>query len=231
MTNRLLLLLELNAYPGLSQELSKDKIFENERFENGLLMLSDEQQNAILENVSEPYLYSDISFAKHYPLLLKLIQNKWYVENSTNFAIIFEKCFSHDFLKINDMVEKYSISKQYIKENIFNYYQKNKNATYDDIIAINEFLSDDQNNEKYLVQLVKVYLETNVEFDHDKIERVVDNIGILKLIEKKKLEEDIVIGLIKQEKFIYREDIFKVIYNASYFKASLEYILKFEDLK
>lgn len=230
MTNRLLLEFELNTYPGLSQELSKDKIFENERFENGLLVLSDEQQNAILENVSEPYLYSDISFAKHYPLLLKLIQNKWYVENSTNFAIIFAKCFGHDFLKINDMVEKYSISKQYIKENIFNYYQKNKNATYDDIIAINEFLSDDQNNEKYLVQLVKVYLETNVEFDHDKIERVVDNIGILKLIEKKKLEEDIVIGLIKQEKFIYREDIFKVIYNASYFKASLEYILKFEDL-
>ena len=230
MTNRLLLELELNTYPGLSQELSKDKIFENERFKNGLLLLSGEQQNAIFENVSEPYLYSDVSFAEHYPLLLKLIQNKWYVENSTNFAIIFERCFSHDFLKINDMVEKYSISKQYIKENVCNYYQKNKNATYDDIIAINEFLSDDQDKDKYLVQLVKVYLETNVEFDHDKIEQVVDNIGILKLIEKKKLEEDTIIELIRQEKFIYREDIFKVVYNANYLKASLEYILKFEDL-
>lgn len=228
-TRQLLICLEQNVYENLFQEISKGKIFENKSFEDELIVLDNKQLDKIFANSQNKYLYPDLSFAKGQSLLLKLIENQWYEKNSINFAIIFEQYFNNDFSKMMNNTDKCGFSNQYIKENVFDYYQENKNAKYDDIIAINEFLNTDKSDNKtYLVPLIDVYLKTDVKFNDKEITDLVDKVNLIDLITDKTIKEDVLVKLIAQNKLIYKEEIFKALIKANYSKASLDYALKFE---
>ena len=165
-TRQLLICLEHHVYENLFQELSKDKIFENNLFEGELIVLDNKRLDKIFNNTPDKYLYPDLSFAEGQPILLKLIQNQWYKKNSVNFTIIFEQYFNNDFSKMVHNTDKCGFSNQYIKENIFDYYEEKQNAKYDDIIAISEFLDTDKaDNKTYFVSLIDVYLKTDIKFD------------------------------------------------------------------
>lgn len=228
-TNQLLICLEQNIYVNLSHELLRDKIFASAIFEGMMLTLDDKKLDKIFKNIQGKYLYSSIHFAKGLPLFQKLIQYQWYEKNSTNFAIFFEQYFSSNFSKMLNNTDKCGFSNQYIKENIFDYYQENKNAKYNDIIAINEFLNTDKSDNKtYLVPLIDVYLKTDVKFNDKEITDLVDKVNLIDLITDKTIKEDVLVKLIAQNKLIYKEEIFKALIKANYSKASLDYALKFE---
>ena len=228
-TRQLLICLEHHVYENLFQELSKDKIFENNLFEGELIVLDNKRLDKIFNNTPDKYLYPDLSFAEGQPILLKLIQNQWYKKNSVNFTIIFEQYFNNDFSKMVHNTDKCGFSNQYIKENIFDYYEEKQNAKYDDIIAISEFLDTDKaDNKTYFVSLIDVYLKTDIKFDDKEKADLVDKVNLIDLIAKKQLKKEVLEKLISQNKLIYREEIFRALYDAGYSEASLKYALKFE---
>ena len=228
-TRPLLICLEQNAYENLFQELSKGKIFENKSFEDELIVLDNKQLDKIFANTQDKYLYPDLSFAKGQSLLLKLIENQWYEKNSINFAIIFEQYFNNDFSKMMNNTDKAGFSNQYIKESIFDYYKKKQNAKYNDIIAISKFLNTNKSDNKtYLVPLIDVYLKTDVKFNNKEKADLIDKVNLIDLITNKKIEKDVLVQLIDEDKLIYEKSLFYALCKTGYLDASLEYALRYE---
>lgn len=234
-------LLSCLANPDFSTEifnpLKEQKIFENKQFENELLVLAEDKLIQIFKCQTK-YDYPNLLFVANYSIekLKQFIIYKWYQENNINFKIIFTSLANHNLsLFLNKVVATLSISKEYVKQNIFEYYSNEKNATYDDIVSLTELIQeqkkeDDLDPEKYL-KVLNVYLDTKEDFNNQVKERILlKDLHLVDLIKEKQFDNNTFLHqLLKNKKIIYNDQIFDALYD-NYRDMAKKYALKFESI-
>lgn len=222
-----------NSSNQVFNSLKDQKIFENSEFEEELLVLNEDIINKIFE-FQDTYKYLDLTFIAEYSLQkLKLfVSHGWYEENSINFKIIFNEFANHNLnIFLNDFQKELNISNKFIQSEIFNYYSKEKNATYEDISTLSKYLSSDNldNDSSHYLKILEIYFNDKNKFDEQEKKKILlEDLHLVELINKKKFTDtELLSKLLEQDKLIYDKQIFDTLYN-NYEDFSNKYALKFE---
>src|SRR5699024_8369881 len=191
-------------------KLKEENIFAESVFEHEFLLLSDSQIQKILEQGN--YLYENLSFVNNRSILTKLVVMKWYKQNTVNFGIIFEKLLDGNFSELINKKSELKLSDDYIKQEIWNFYQgKGEKITYSNIVNLSDFINDQSDANNYRDKLVTLYLDSNNKFSEKEQSNIIEKIHLLELIDNKKIEEDQIKKLINANKLIYNKELLKAI--------------------
>lgn len=222
-----------NSSNELLNSLKKQKIFEDEIFENEFLFLKKDKTNKILRN-KNVYLYPDLTFVKKYSTkkLSQFVSHHWFAENEVNFKIIFNTFSNHNLTNFLERYQnKLNLSNKFIKVYIFKYYLEEKNATYEDLESLVKFTQSDNENDNlsYYLKVLNVYLNIEVKFDNQTKEKLlIEDLHLVELIHKKQFKDTSLLSqLLKKDKLIYNSQVFDELYN-NYQNIAKEYALQFE---
>lgn len=199
----------------LFNALKKQKIFEDEKFEKEFLVLGEDKFTNIL-TLYDTYPYLDIGFVSLYSLekLKQVVIYKWYEENMDNFKTIFDKFANNKFKVLIENKDGLKLSDDFIKESIFNYYEDKNTATFDDLMSLEKFIATD-NSDKNLnnhLRILKIYLETTIEFTDSEKKQLLEKLGLAKLIKENKFEDiNILVELINKNKLSYDKAILEAL--------------------
>lgn len=210
--------------------LKNENVLENSLAKDAFIDALKHTQDSTLERANS-YKFKNLSFAtKNSDILFNLVKNKWYEENHENFCIIFRKIVEHDFAKLVKIKDNLNLSNEYVLNEVFQYYQDNGNATFNDIEAIKTFLETTFKpvDNKYWTRLLQVYLRSNEKFDDNQKDKTITLTNLIELIDKNAIDEALLTDLIEENRLIYRKDLFDTIYHHSEDMA-LKYALKYEN--
>lgn len=221
-------LLQDGSFLDLFYKLKEENIFAESVFEHEFLLLSDSQIQKILEQGN--YLYENLSFVNNRSILTKLVVMKWYKQNTVNFGIIFEKLLDGNFSELINKKSELKLSDDYIKQEIWNFYQgKGEKITYSNIVNLSDFINDQSDANNYRDKLVTLYLDSNNKFSEKEQSNIIEKIHLLELIDNKKIEEDQIKKLINANKLIYNKELLKAI-EKNYPQEEVTYVLKIESM-
>lgn len=210
--------------------LKEDKVLDTSLAKDAFMDALEGTRNSVLER-DNAYKFKNLSFAtRNSDILFSLVQNKWYEENYENFGIIFRKRVKENFAKLVAIKDNLNLSNEYVLKEVFQYYQDNKNATFNDIEAIKTFLETTFKpvDNEYWIRLLQVYLRSNKNFDDDQKDKIIALTNLIELIDKNIIDEALLTDLIEENRLIYRKDLFDAIYHHSE-DIALKYALKYEN--
>lgn len=210
--------------------LKKDKVLGTSLAKDAFMDALEGTRNSVLER-DNAYKFKNLSFAtRNSGILFSLVKNKWYEENYENFGIIFRKRVKDNFAKLVAIKDNLNLSNEYVLKEVFQYYQDNKNATFNDIEAIKTFLETNFKpvDNEYWIRLLQVYLRSNKNFDDDQKDKIIALTNLIELIDKNIIDEALLTDLIEENRLIYRKDLFDAIYHHSE-DIALKYALKYEN--
>lgn len=210
--------------------LKDDKVLETSLAKDAFMDALEGTRNSVLER-DNAYKFKNLSFAtRNSDILFSLVQNKWYEENYENFGIIFRKRVKENFAKLVAIKDNLNLSNEYVLKEVFQYYQDNKNATFNDIEAIKTFLETTLKSvdDKYWIELLRVYSRSNEKFNNGQKAEVITFTNLNNLIDENAIDETILTDLIEEDKLVYRKDLFDIIYHHSE-DIALKYALKYEN--
>lgn len=160
-----------------------------------------------------------------------MVQLKWYKENAENFSIIFGKHFKHDFSTFITKKEELNIPDDFIENEVFKYYQKRSNATYNDIKSLYDFIYRMHNDHMYKIdadQLLNIYIKSKEIFTDKEKEKIIVMTNLISWVNGKAIEEKNFHKLLDKNKLVYNKDLFSAL-NKNYEEIALKYALKFEN--
>ena len=210
--------------------LKEDKVLDTSLAKDAFIDALEGTRNSVLER-DNAYKFKNLSFAtRNSDILFNLVKNKWYEENYENFGIIFRKRVKENFAKLVAIKDNLNLSDEYVLKEIFQYYQDNKNATFNDIEAIRTFLETTLKSvdDKYWIELLRGYSRSNEKFNNGQKGEVITFTNLNHLIDENAIDETILTDLIEEDKLVYRKDLFDIIYQHSEDMA-LKYALKYEN--
>lgn len=210
--------------------LKDDEVLETSLAKDAFMSALENTHSSVLERANA-YKFKNLSFAsQNSDILFSLVKNKWYEENYENFCIIFRKRVKENFAKLVAIKDNLNLSNGYVLKEVFQYYQDNRNATFNDIEAIKTFLGTNFKSidDEYWIQLLRVYLKSDENFDHDQKDKIITFTDLIRLIDNKIIDETLLTDLIEENKLVYKEDLFKVIYDNNE-NIATKYELKFEN--
>lgn len=210
--------------------LKEDKVLDTSLAKDAFMDALEGTRNSVLER-DNAYKFKNLSFAtRNSDILFSLVQNKWYEENYENFGIIFRKRVKENFAKLVAIKDNLNLSNEYVLKEVFQYYQDNKNATFNDIEAIKTFLETTLKSvdDKYWIRVLEVYSRSKENFDDSQKVEVIEFTDLIRFIRNKVIDEALLIDLVEENKLIYIEDLFKEIHD-HYENVAVRYELKFEN--
>lgn len=210
--------------------LKEDKVLDTSLAKDAFMDALEGTRNSVLER-DNAYKFKNLSFAsQNSDILFSLVQNKWYEENYENFGIIFRKRVKENFAKLVAVKDNLNLSDEYVLKEIFQYYQDNKNATFNDIEAIKTFLETTLKSvdDKYWIELLRVYSRSNEKFNNGQKAEVIKFTDLIRFIKNKMIDEALLTDLVEENKLVFKEDLFKEIHD-HYENVAVRYGLKFED--
>lgn len=210
--------------------LKEDKVLDTSLAKDAFMDALEGTRDSVLER-DNAYKFKNLSFAtRNSDILFSLVQNKWYEENYENFGIIFRKRVKEDFAKLVAIKDNLNLSNEYVLKEVFQYYQDNKNATFNDIEAIKTFLETTLKSvdDKYWIRVLEVYSRSKENFDDSQKVEVIEFTDLIRFIRNKVIDEALLIDLVEENKLIYIEDLFKEIHD-HYENVAVRYELKFEN--
>lgn len=210
--------------------LKDDKVLETSLAKDAFMDALEGTRNSVLER-DNAYKFKNLSFAtRNSDILFSLVQNKWYEENYENFGIIFRKRVKENFAKLVAIKDNLNLSNEYVLKEVFQYYQDNKNATFNDMEAIKTFLETTLKSvdDKYWIELLRVYSRSNEKFNNGQKAEVIKFTDWIRFIKNKMIDEALLTDLVEENKLVFKEDLFKEIHD-HYENVAVRYGLKFED--
>lgn len=210
--------------------LKEDKVLDTSLAKDAFIDALEGTRNSVLER-DNAYKFKNLSFAtRNSDILFNLVKNKWYEENYENFGIIFRKRVKENFAKLVAIKDNLNLSNEYVLKEVFQYYQDNKNATFNDMEAIKTFLETTLKSvdDKYWIELLRVYSRSNEKFNNGQKGEVITFTNLNNLIDENAIDETTLTDLIEEDKLVYRKDLFDIIYQHSE-DLALKYALKYEN--
>ncbi len=220
-------LLQSGKIPQLFLKLKTQQIFDNKVFKREFMLLKITQIQKVLDQGT--YLYADLSFVDNKSILIKMVIRQWYEQNTINFNIIFEKLTNSDFTELINQKNDLKLSDDYIKQEIWNFYQKQNAAKYSDILGLANFIDKQNDVDSYRNNLVILYINLNEKFDNEQKSNIIDKIHLIDLINNKKLQEKQIKKLLMSDKLVYSLKLLKGI-SDNYPQEEITYVLKMESV-
>lgn len=163
------------------------------------------------------YIFDNLTFIRKNRMALKIIvERNNYRKNEHNFRIIMNRLLQQDFIKLLQYKDKYHISDKFIRNNAFKYYSSIYNYNLRSLNKLYEYFckfvcKTIEQQQQFSVEILELYSDHYSVASVKNISEFLNNINFTQLIVEKMVDKKILVKLIRKNKLIYSDEIYKAL--------------------